>query len=98
MTTTRRGLLAGSAAVVVGAVQVRLTGFAPDAPTWMGTLNLAALNLAHCLGAIGGAVALDAGWGTLSTVWAGFVLTTAGLLLYVTTIARVRPAPVPVRA
>jgi DHA1 family inner membrane transport protein len=64
----------------------------------MGTLNLAALNLANCLGAIGGAVALDAGWGTLSTVWAGFVLTTAGLLLYVTTVARVKPTPVPVRA
>jgi DHA1 family inner membrane transport protein len=64
----------------------------------MGTLNLAALNLANCLGAIGGAVALDAGWGTLSTVWAGFVLTTAGLLLYVMTVARVKPAPVPVRA
>ncbi|MEX3106367.1 MULTISPECIES: MFS transporter [unclassified Streptomyces] len=74
-------------------IQVRLTALAPDAPTLMGTLNLAALNLANCLGAVGGAVALDAGWGTLSTVWAGFVLTTAGLLLYVTTVGRVRPAP-----
>ncbi|NUT36486.1 MAG: MFS transporter [Hamadaea sp.] len=79
-------------------IQVRLTAFAPDAPTLMGTLNLAALNLANCLGAIGGAVALDAGWGTLSTVWSGFVLTIAGLLLYVMTVARVKPAPVPVRA
>ncbi|MFE5331333.1 MFS transporter [Embleya sp. NPDC056575] len=79
-------------------IQVRLTSLAPDAPTLMGTLNLAALNLANCLGAIGGAVALGAGWGTLSTVWAGFVLTTAGLLLYLTTIARVKPAPVPVHA
>ena len=67
-------------------IQVRLTGFAPDAPTLMGALNLAALNLANSLGAIGGAITLDAGWGTLSTVWAGFVLTTAGLLLYVATV------------
>ncbi|MFJ6088434.1 MFS transporter [Streptomyces sp. NPDC092369] len=79
-------------------IQVRLTSFAPDAPTLMGTLNLAALNLANCLGAIGGAIVLDAGWETLSTVWAGFALTTVGLLLYVTTVARLKPALVPARA
>ncbi|SDM01259.1 MFS transporter, DHA1 family, inner membrane transport protein [Nonomuraea jiangxiensis] len=73
-------------------IQVRLTGFAPGAPTLMGALNLAALNLANSLGAIGGAITLDAGWGTLSTVWAGFALTTAGLLLYLVTVARVKPA------
>jgi len=73
-------------------IQVRLTRFAPDAPTLMGALNLAALNLANSLGAIGGAIALDAGWGTLSTVWAGFALTVAGLLLYVMVVARPRPS------
>lgn len=73
-------------------IQVRLTRFAPGAPTLKGALNLAALNLANALGAIGGAVTLDAGWGTLSTVWAGFVMTAAGLLLYVVTVARVKPA------
>jgi predicted MFS family arabinose efflux permease len=71
-------------------IQVRLTGFAPDAPTLMGALNLAALNLANSLGAIGGAITIGAGWGTLSTVWAGFVLTSVGLLLYVLTIARAK--------
>lgn len=82
-------------------IQVRLTGFAPDAPTLMGALNLTALNLANSLGAIGGALTLGTGWGTLSTVWAGFVLTSSGLLLYVVTVAwqkRDRPArrgPVP---
>ncbi|MEU2426484.1 MFS transporter [Streptomyces sp. NPDC013157] len=73
-------------------VQVRLTGFAPDAPTLMGALNLAALNLANSLGAIGGAFTLDAGWGTLSTVWAGFVLTSAGLILYTVAISQVSRA------
>ncbi|MEU7928235.1 MFS transporter [Micromonospora sp. NPDC049801] len=77
----------------IPSIQVRLTSFGPDAPTLMGALNLAALNLANSLGAIGGAITLDAGWGTLSTVWAGFVLTTTGLVLYVTTVARRRPAP-----
>jgi predicted MFS family arabinose efflux permease len=74
-------------------IQVRLTAFAPDAPTLMGALNLAALNLANSLGAIGGAITIDAGWGTLSTVWAGVILTTAGLLLYVATIVLAPPAP-----
>ncbi|GIE78454.1 MFS transporter [Actinoplanes philippinensis] len=74
--------------VAIPTVQVRLTGFAPDAPTLMGAVNLAALNLANSLGAIGGALTLAAGWGTLSTVWAGFVLTAGGLLLYVVTIVR----------
>ncbi|MEU0546446.1 MFS transporter [Micromonospora sp. NPDC005979] len=74
----------------IPAIQVRLTQFAPDAPTLMGALNLAALNLANSLGAIGGAVALGVGWGTLSTVWAGFVLTSAGLVLYLTTVGRAR--------
>ena len=67
-------------------IQVRLTCLAPDAPTLMGALNLAALNLANSLGAVGGAITLDAGWGPLSTVWAGFVLTATGLLLYVATV------------
>jgi predicted MFS family arabinose efflux permease len=75
--------------IAIPTIQIRLTGFAPDAPTLMGALNLAALNLANSLGAIGGAITLDAGWGTLSTVWAGFVLTTAGLLLYMGTVARI---------
>ncbi|MFG1679671.1 MFS transporter [Nonomuraea sp. NPDC049269] len=47
-------------------IQVRLTGFAPDAPALMGALNLAALNLAalnlaNSLGAIGGAPSMPAG-------------------------------------
>nr|WP_218007945.1 MFS transporter [Herbidospora sakaeratensis] len=67
-------------------IQVRLTSFAPDAPTLMGALNLAALNLANSFGAIGGAITLAAGWGTLSTVWAGFLLTSAGLALYLSTV------------
>jgi MFS transporter, DHA1 family, inner membrane transport protein len=72
-------------------IQVRLTAFARDAPTLMGAPNLAALNLANSLGAIGGAITLDAGWGTPSTVWAGVILTTAGLLLYIATVVLAPP-------
>src|SRR6185312_5923081 len=35
-------------------IQVRLTHFAPEAPTLVGAMNLASLNLANALGAWGG--------------------------------------------
>lgn len=78
--------------LAIPSIQVRLTEQAPGAPTLVGSLNLAALNLANFLGATGGAIALGAGWGTLSTAWAGFVLTTAGLLLYLAIAAGTRSA------
>jgi MFS transporter, DHA1 family, inner membrane transport protein len=67
---------------------VRLTGFVPQTPTLMGALNRAALNLANALGAEGGAVTIGADWGPLSTVWAGLVLTVAGLVLYAVAVPR----------
>ncbi|MFB9831282.1 MFS transporter [Actinoallomurus acaciae] len=84
----------------IPAIQVLLTRFAPEAPTLVGALNLAALNLANALGALGGAVTLGAGLGTLSTVCAGLVLTSAGLILFLATVpralrARRRTAAVP---
>ncbi|MFI6317654.1 MFS transporter [Nonomuraea sp. NPDC050556] len=83
----------GTMMFAIPTIQVRLTSLAPEAPALMGALNLAALNLANSLGAIGGAITIDVGWGTLSTVWAGFALTTSGLLLYLMTAARSKWAP-----
>ena len=80
--------------MAIPTIQVLLTRYAPEAPTLMGALNLAALNLANAFGAVGGALALGAGWGTLSTAWAGLVLTAGGLLLFAATVPRVAP-PVP---
>lgn len=68
--------------LAIPTIQVRLTRLAPEAPTLMGAMNLASLNLANALGALGGAVTIGVGLGVLSTVWAGFVLTAAGLLLF----------------
>ncbi|MFD3406567.1 MFS transporter [Kribbella sp. NPDC058693] len=81
--------------LAIPTIQVLLTRYAPEAPTLMGALNLASLNLANALGAIGGSITLSAGLGTLSTVWAGLVLTVTGLLLFAATVPRVAP---PVRA
>jgi hypothetical protein len=47
----------------------------------------------NSLGAIGGSITISAGWGTLSTVWAGFALTTAGPVLYVIAVPRPQAQP-----
>ena len=69
-------------------IQVRLTRLAPEAPSLMGAMNLAALNVANAIGAWAGGVTIAAGHGLLSAVWAGFALTLAGLLIFGITLLR----------
>jgi DHA1 family inner membrane transport protein len=73
-------------------IQVRLTQFAPEAPTLMGAMNLASLNVANAIGAAAGGMAIGAGWGLLSAVWAGFALTLTGLAVFVVTLSREQQA------
>lgn len=63
-------------------IQVRLTNFAPEAPSLMGAMNLASLNVANAIGAWAGSVAVGAGYGLLSAAWAGFVVTLLGLVVF----------------
>lgn len=63
-------------------IQVRLTNFAPEAPSLMGAMNLASLNVANAVGAAAGGATIAAGYGLLSAVWAGFVLTLLGLVIF----------------
>lgn len=77
--------------MAIPTIQVLLTRYAPEAPTLMGAVNLAALNLANALGAVGGSIALGVGLGTFSTAWAGLVLTLAGLVLFALTVPRFPP-------
>ena len=74
--------------VAIPTIQVRLTGFAPEAPTLMGAMNLAALNIANAVGAWAGSVTIAAGYGLLSAVWAGFGLTLLGLLVFALTLPK----------
>lgn len=74
--------------VAIPTIQVRLTGFAPEAPTLMGAMNLAALNVANAIGAWAGSMTIAAGYGLLSAVWAGFGLTLLGLLVFALTLPR----------
>lgn len=74
--------------VAIPTIQVRLTGLAPEAPTLMGAMNLASLNVANAVGAWAGSVTIAAGYGLLSAVWAGFGLTLLGLLVFALTLPK----------
>lgn len=74
--------------IAIPTIQVRLTSFAPEAPTLMGAMNLAALNVANAIGAWAGGAAIAAGFGLLSAVWAGFLLTLLGLVVFAITLPR----------
>lgn len=78
------GLFGVGAAMMVAipTIQVRLTTFAPEAPSLMGAMNLTSLNAANALGAWSGGLAIDPGFGLLSAVWAGFGFMLAGLTLF----------------
>ncbi len=71
-----------------------MTHFAPEAPTLMGAMNLAALNVANALGAWGGGLVIAAGYSVLFSPLAGFVLTAAGLFVYFV-VSRAAPRPCP---
>jgi DHA1 family inner membrane transport protein len=66
----------------VPTIAVRMTFAAPEAPTMMGALNMAAFNVANALGAVAGGTTIAAGMGYVSSIWAGFALTAAGLVLF----------------
>jgi DHA1 family inner membrane transport protein len=63
-------------------MQVRLTRIAPEAPSLVGAMTLAACNLGNAVGAWGGGMTIDAGFGLLSPAWAGFALTLTGLAIF----------------
>ncbi|MBO9647528.1 MAG: MFS transporter [Variovorax sp.] len=84
-------LVGGTMMVAIPTIQVRLTQAAPDAPTLMGAMNLAALNVANAIGAWAGGQTIAHGLGLLSAVWAGFALTLAGLVLFLL-VSRKRPS------
>jgi DHA1 family inner membrane transport protein len=73
---------------VIPTVQVRLTRFAPEAPSLMGALNVASLNVANGLGAWVAGSTVSAGFGYQATAWAGAALTATGLVIFAATLRR----------
>jgi DHA1 family inner membrane transport protein len=66
----------------VPSIPVQMTKIVPEAPTMMGALNMGAFNVANAIGTTAGAASIEAGMGYMSSVWAGFALTLAGLLFF----------------
>ena len=64
-------------------IQVRLTNAAPEAPSLMGAMNLAALNVGNAIGAWAGGLTIAHGFGLLSPAWAGLLLTLVGLAIFI---------------
>lgn len=79
------GLFGVGAAMMsaIPTIQVRMTRLAPEAPSLVGAMNLASLNLANAIGAWAGSLAIAGGFGLLSAGWAGFGLTLAGLVIFI---------------
>ncbi|WP_118137007.1 MFS transporter [Oceanicella sp. SM1341] len=71
-------------AVMIGtpSIPVRMMHMAPEAPTLMGALNMAAFNVANAIGAAAGGLTIEAGLGLTSPIWAGLALTGLGLALF----------------
>ncbi|WP_444756661.1 MFS transporter [Pseudomonas sp. A014] len=84
--------------MAIPTIQVRLVRLAPGAPTLMGAMNMASLNLANALGAWAGGMSLAAGYGLPSTSWAGVALTASGLLLFAVGVRRVPATTAPATA
>lgn len=66
----------------VPSITVQMMRMAPESPTMMGALNMAAFNIANAVGAVGGALTVDAGLGLKSPILAGLGLTGVALAIF----------------
>jgi DHA1 family inner membrane transport protein len=64
-------------------LQLRIMGYAQDAPTMASGANIAAFNIGNALGAWLGGLAIGAGFGFVSPLWVGAGVTAAGLVVLV---------------
>lgn len=75
-------LLMGSIGLATApGLMLRIMKFASDAPTMASGTNIAAFNVGNALGAWLGGMALQAGFGYASPLWAGAALSFVGLLV-----------------
>ncbi|MEP7737837.1 MFS transporter [Nocardioides sp. 31GB23] len=74
----------------VPALQMRVMQHAGDAPTMASAANIAAFNVGNGFGAWIGGVTITAGLGYASPLWAGALVTTAGLLVLLVAETQVR--------
>lgn len=65
----------------VPGLQTRVMRYAPDAPTLASSANIAAFNVGNALGAWIGGIAISAGLGFTSPLWAGTTITAAAVVV-----------------
>lgn len=68
--------------VAAPSIPLQMMKMAPEAPTLMGALNMASFNVANAIGAAVGGTTIHAGYGFVSPIWAGFILTSSGLVVF----------------
>lgn len=73
-------LMGGFGFATVPGLQMRIMNFAGDAPTLASGANIAAFNVGNAFGAWVGGLTIAAGLGYTSPLWAGAVVTVAGLV------------------
>ena len=76
-------LMGGLGFATVPGLQMRIMGHAGGAPTLASGANIAAFNVGNALGAWIGGVTITAGLGFTSPLWAGALVTAAGLAVLV---------------
>jgi DHA1 family inner membrane transport protein len=72
-------LMGGFGFATVPGLQMRVMKYAPGAPTLASGANIGAFNVGNALGAWLGGVTITAGFGYTSPIWAGAVITLAGV-------------------
>lgn len=90
-------LMGATGFATVSGLQLRIMGYAADAPTMASGSNIAAFNIGNALGAWLGGLAITAGFGFASPLWVGAAVTALGLvvLLAAGAAARSNPSPLP---
>ena len=88
-------LLGGFGFATVPGLQMRVMSYASEAPTLASGANIAAFNLGNALGALLGGLTISAGLGYTSPIWAGAVVTAAGLAVMLVAAARARRSRLP---
>lgn len=75
-------LMGGFGFATVPALQMRIMSYSTEAPTLGSGANIAAFNVGNALGAWIGGLTISAGLGYASPLWAGALITFAGLIVF----------------
>ncbi|WP_028937417.1 MFS transporter [Pseudonocardia spinosispora] len=93
MTVISLLLMGATGFATVPGLQLRIMGYAQDAPTMASGSNIAAFNIGNALGAWLGGLAIAAGLGFAAPLWVGAIVTVAGLVVLIVASVAARRHP-----